>query len=570
MRRLTVAALSALLVAPLMAVGSASAARSGDLPRICSEEAASAAQWGVSLARLGSDGVVVIDGREIIVRGDAATWRMWDDVDPAFSTHFHSMSWLVPGLRQGVPVVEIFLEREAALPDPGFAAGNAAVRETGWNAGMIRLRMGAVACMYEATRDQRLEAVMERLVAANLDPYRYRGSPLNNPHNQGTLANVALLEAARIFDRPEWREPAIRRFEADAGTIFDACGMTAEQSTTYHRLNVNLWRRSLAQVGAEVDAGVDVGSLVRRAALATWQLTRPDGVLDAIGTGNQIRINPADLDIVDDSTLPTRLFCPERGWAANRSSWDDTATHYVLRFGPRPTAHGHEDRGALTWTAMGVPVFSDRGVFDRTRGTRWKWAQSASAHSTFHGIGTTWRRPFTASYVRAGDADAYRVTTAYRRNSLERVFTIPMGADDTEATLHVSDTGTSTFPRQWYQRWQLDPAWTPLERLTAWEPAAVNTKTGMYLYGSCWSGIYMRMSVTPVETFPAWRTAAPAHSLECGGLDRVVRMQTLWVVSPVEGLLSWDVRTGEYAVNPPAPEPEPEPEPAPEPTPPSE
>jgi len=43
-------------------------------------------------------------------------------------------------------------------------------------------------------------------------------------------------------------------------------------------------------------------------------------------------------------------------------------------------------------------------------------------------------------------------------------------------------------------------------------------------------------------------------------------METLWVVSPVKGLLTWDWRTGEYAVNPPEPEPEPSPGPTPAPS----
>jgi hypothetical protein len=553
-RRTIVVGACAALIASIAVTAPAGASRPRDLPRICSEEEASARQWGADLSRLVGDGVVTIDGRAIDVSGEAATWRLWDSSDPSFATHFHSMSWLMPGLRQGLPVIDIMLERDAAIPDPGFAAGTSALRETGWTTGIIRLRMGAVACMYAATGDERLEPVMDGLVAANLDPYRYRGAPLNNPHNQGTLANVALLEAARVFGRPEWRDPAIRRFQNDAAAVFDECGMTAEQSTTYHRLNVNLWRRSLQQVGAEVDAGIDMGAVVRRAALATWQLTRPDGVLEAIGTGNQTPVTRASLDIDEEEVLPTRLYCPDLGWAANRSSWDDTATHYVLRFGPRPALHGHEDRGALTWFAQGVAVFSDRGVFDRSRGQQWKWAHSAQAHSTLHGIGTTWRRPFTADYARDGMADTYRVETSYQRTSLERVFTIPL-ADDTQSVLHVADTGRTNWDRQWYQRWQLAEGWRPLDRVTAWEPAAVHEETGLFLYGSCRSGHYMRLSVTPVETFPAWRVARPAHSLECGGLGKVVRMETLWIVSPVEGLLTWDALSGEYAVAAPAPDP---------------
>lgn len=554
MRRPVILAACAVILASVAVTAPAGAARSGELPRICSEEEASARQWSADLSRFAADGVVTIDGRQIDVRGDGAQWPLWDRADPAFATHFHSMAWLIPGLRAGLPVVDILLERDAALPDPGFLGGAQALRESGWTNGIVRLRMGAVACAYVATGDERLGSVMDKLVAANLDPYRYRGAPVNKPHNHGTLANIALLQAARVFSRPEWREPAIRRFEADARTVFDACGMTSEQSTMYHRLNVNLWRRSLAQVGAEVDAGVDMGAVVRQAALATWQLTRPDGVLDAVGTGNQVAVTQTALGLDDSEALPTRLYCRDLGWAANRSSWDDTATHYVLRFGPRPAKHGHEDRGALTWFAQGVPVFADRGVFDRSRGERWNWAHSAQAHSTFHGVGATWRRPFTADYARDGVTDTYRVEASYQRASLERLFTIPL-ADDTESVLHVADTGRSEHDRQWYQHWQLAEGWRPLDRVTAWEPAAVHEETGLYLYGACRSGPYMRLSVTPVETFPAWRVARAAHSLECGGLGKVVRMETLWVVSPVEGVLTWDALTGEYTVAPPPVDP---------------
>lgn len=564
MRHLLIGVLAAAVAVPAALVGGGMAAASGSspLPRICSEEEAGARQWGTDLTRLG-EGVLRLDGRDLIVRGDASRWRFWDAQDPAFGTRFHSMSWLVPGLARGLPVIDVLLEREAALPDPGFAAGHAAMRATGWNFGMTRLRMGTVSCLYAVTGDERLLPVIDGLVAAILDPYRYRGAPLNKVHNQGTLANIALLEAARVFDRPEWRQAAIRRVQNDAASVFAPCGMSAEQSTTYHRLNVNIWRRSLAQVGAEAGIDADMGARVRQGAIATWQLTRPDGLLDAIGTGNAVPMSPGDLDITVSDDLPTHLLCPDRGWAANRTSWDDTATHYVLRFGPRPALHGHEDRGALTWFAQGVSVFADRGVFDRSRGPRWDWAHSSEAHSTFHGIGTTWRRPFRADYTRVDDADVYRVRTAYRDTSLERIFTIPLATDDTGSALQVSDTGRSKSSRQWYQRWQLAEGWRPLERDTAWEPAAVHESTGLYLYGTCWSGVHMRPSVRQVETFPAWRVARPAYALECGGLDKLVRLQTLWVVSPVEGLLSWDRLTGEYSVAPPEPEPSPEPEPDP-------
>jgi hypothetical protein len=572
--RIAAMACVAALAGGLLTAIPASAGRSTALPRICNEEIAGAKQWGTDVSRLASEGVLILDGRTINLRGDDAQWRLLDRVDQAFGNRFHSLSWLVPALGSQVDVVDLAVQRDAAAPDPTTRGGAEALKSNGWTPGILRLRMGTISCLYAATGDERLVPIMDRLVAANLDPYRYRGAPLNKVHNHGTLANMSLLEAARTFDRPEWREPAVRRFERDAASVFSPCGMSSEQSTSYHLLHVNLWRRSLIALGAEVDFGIDMGAAVRRAALATWQLTRPDGQLEAIGTGNPTRLTAAALgltsngDVASDQALPTRLWCRDQGWAANRSSWDANASHYVLRFGPRRAFHGHEDRGAITWFAQGVPVFSDRGVYDRARGPRWQWAQSAEAHSTFDGVRTTWRRPFTADYARVGDADTYRVSTAYRDGvSLQRDFTIPLATDDTESTIHVVDTGRSPNERQWYQRWQLAEGWQPLDGTTAWEPTAFHPGKGLYLYGSCASGNYMRTAVRPVETFPGWRQVAPAYALVCGGLAKVVTLETLWVVSPVEGLLSWDRKTGEYAVAPPAPEPPPEPLPEPLPAP---
>jgi hypothetical protein len=161
------------------------------IPRICAEEVNGARQWATDLARIDTEGVLVLDGREIALRGDAAQWRLRDEVSPDFASRFHSMSWVVLGLHSDIDVVGLLLQREAAAPDPGFAAGSAALQESGWTSGVVRLRMGTVSCVFEATRDERLIPVMDALVNANLDPYRYRGAPVNAVHNQGTLANVA-------------------------------------------------------------------------------------------------------------------------------------------------------------------------------------------------------------------------------------------------------------------------------------------------------------------------------------------------------------------------------------------
>jgi hypothetical protein len=541
---------------------------SGALPRVCNQELVTSREWATDVSRLKSELILVMDGRVIdLKRPDP--WRFGDHLDPAFSNRFHSLAWLVPALKSGVDVTGLILEREAALPDPTWRSGAQTLRETGWTEGAVRLRMNSITCIYAATKDTRLEPVMDRLVAANLDPYRYRGAPLDRAHNHGTLANLALIEAAGVFKRPQWREPAVRRLAADARHVFDPCGMTAEQSTLYHRLNVRLWQRTLRLVKDEIQSVPGLAELVNQAAQAVLRLTRPDGMLEAIGTGNQTRVSAGDLGLPAPNEagapLSTHLWCQKRGWAANRSSWDDTATHYILRFGPPRIFHGHDDRGAVTWFTQGVPVFSDRGVFDRSRGPRWFWAESSAAHSSFDSPGVQWRGHFRANYTGSNEGDTYNVTAkADPLTSLSRTLKVSLSGDDSYSTLQVSDGGRSPSPRSWLQRWQLAEDWSVLEPESPWEPIAVHEAAGLYLYGVCAiGGKHVAPSAIEVETYPAWRTAVSAQSLECADMGSTVSIETLWAVSPIKGILAWDIRTGHNAVNPPAPDPAPDPDPMP-------
>ena len=556
------------------------------LPRICDTEVNSAKRMGADVTELGDSGILRLDGRSVDVVGDDAQWRQNVRGDTTFVTRFHSMAWVVLAARQDFPVVDLVLARDAALPDPGSTVDQDRLRATGWTQSAVRLRMGVVSCLFEYTKDERLIPVMDRLVLANADPVRYRGQPLNRVHNHGTLANLMLIEASDVFDRPEWRDLAIRRFDQDAASVFADCGMSVEQSTSYHLLNVQLWERSLRAIAeTSVEAAQIVGTRIQQAELATVQLMRPDHILEAIGDGNQATIDPAQLGI-DDSSAPTRLWCGGRGWAANRSSWDDTATHYTLRFGPRRTFHGHYDHGSLTWFTQGVPVFSDRGLYDKSRGERFQWAQSRQAHTTIDPTRSNAEGPSRARDLSDESADRYSVWWKSGALAWTRELTIPLQpryvpavADDTSTddtsviplgdtslddtsvddtvvplapltSLRAQDVATARFDQQWYQNWQLAPGWTVLERTTAWEPAAVHQASGLYLYGTCRSGMDMRMTSQTVEAFPKWRTVVPATAFACGGLGRDVRMDTLWVVTPIEGMLWRDRDSDAFGVTP--------------------
>lgn len=518
------------------------------IPRICDGEISSIQRHGAEISAL-DDGVLTLDGRRIVITDDSASWRVHDPVDNTFNNRFHGMEWLVPWVVEGGDAIEMLLTRDRWLIDPGGSADRVEIQSTGWTTGAVRLRQHVVNCLYALTGDPRLIPVIEGLTAANLDPDRYRGRPQRPAHNLGTLSNLAMIESAKVFDRPEWREAAFDRMRADSSSVFSACGMTAEQSSDYHLTNVYVWQRALRRTGlADSDAASAVAERIALARAATIALARPDGILEAIGNGNpqSIRDLQESLDDSESAMLETRLWCRSRGWAANRTSWDDTAIHYTLRFGPRPNSHGHDDHGSITWFAHGVPVLSDPGLFDKARGDRRREATSMRAHSVLQPMGGSLRADTDGVKRRSiGTVDRYKVVTI--DGGVKRVRHADI--DLADASLRVRDVGSSRWPMQWLQRWQVAPGWERVDGMTAWTPIARHPE-GLYLYAVCHSGTSMRMSIGTQEHYPKRRSIVPALSLYCGGMDDTVRFDTLLVVSQVDGMLTWDRSSGDFRVEP--------------------
>lgn len=540
------------LVASLLtglSVAATAQAQTARVPAICSTEVNSSRTHGADTRRLATEGVLILDGRTIQVGGEEGSWRVIDERDNTFNNRFHGMEWIVPFALAGGDAVSLLLERDAQLPDPGGLVPAEELRATGWTTGAIRLRQGVVNCLYVLTRDDRLIEAVEVLVAANLDPQRYRGRPLRQPHNLGTLANHIMVESASVFQVPEWRDVAFARFSADAGSVFANCGMSAEQSTAYHRLNVNTWQRALRTLrSAEAAKPLSITDRIFEAELALLRLTRPDGLLEAIGDGNEINLLTA-LTTLNTDDVPTALWCTSRGWAANRTAWpstmsDDSIIHYTLRFGPSRRAHGHNDHGSMTWFAKGVPVLSDRGLFDKASSDRNRWAQSYAAHSVFEPVGHSMRATTRASRrIIAPDLDSYRLVT--ERAGVKRVREVEFSLMD--PVLRLRDSASSRHSQQWFQHWQVAPGWKPESGTTFAEPIASHAQ-GLWLYAACHDGVTMRPAVAEVESYPLRRTAVPAMHLRCGTMAQQVRMQSILVVSDVNGRFTWNRRTGEYAV----------------------
>jgi len=397
--------------------------------------------------------------------------------------------WLLPlALDRPARAVQLALLHARTLPDPGSGATTDITQSTGWTSGTIRNRLEVISCLYRMTDDRRLLPIGRALGDTLLDDRRYPGRPLSEPHNHGILTNRAMIQAARVFDRPEWHRVSYQRLRRDLPGVFSPCGMVYEQSTGYHALNVSLWSAFPELAAAELRPA--------RAALAA--LIRPDGVLEQIGNG-QARVG-----------VPSgaRLWCPSTGWAANTVG----GMHYILRFGPPTSGHGHADHGAPTWFTAGVPVLSDRGLYDKVEGPRRDFATGLSGHSVLEPVGVDGFAPSTQGSRTGPDSYALRDSSM----GIQRTRTLSFE----RRALTVKDTARSmrsgAVGQEWIQHWHLAPGWRPTS-------SGARHTSGVRLDVDCRGG---RLVPVRVSAFPSKRKAVPAWDLQCRATGSSVELTT--------------------------------------------
>lgn len=464
------------------------AAQPREVPAGCKELPKLAARWRSDVSAVASERRVRFDGRWVSLTPQG--WREAYDAqllsDPSWALWFRALVWTIPLALDNSPLaVRTVLDQAAAVPDPGPDADSATLVSSGWTPGAIRNRLITVRCLYLMTNDARLLPIGRELGDALMNPKRYSGWPRSRPHNHGALTSLALLRAAKTFHRPEWASVSMERLKHDLPKVFSACGMAHEQSSGYQQLNVSLWTQVASLLRYELS----------RPAYALAALARPDGVLENIGDGNAPPVEPNG----------GRLWCSLVGWAANTLPGP---THYVVRFGPKAILHGHQDHGAVTWYAQGVPVLSDRGLFDKARNARFDYAQGMAAHSVLEPLNVA-INPDTEG--RKLGENHYRLTDSDRGISRERLIKIASRG------LVVTDTASSWYSGQeWVQHWQLAPGWTPTRD-------GARYTDGTRLKVTCVGGTLVPVAV---ESYPAWRKVQSAWDLQCRATGASIYLRT--------------------------------------------
>lgn len=486
---LAVGAVGAVAAGLLASPASARPSDSVKIPGLCNASYNVATARGFDVSKVASKRVVIYDGVTVSLTSNG--WAASYAKDPSWALWFHSLNWLVPlALDDPETAIEVFEERDAALPDPGSSTNNKTRKPLGWTQGQFRTRLETATCLYAMTGDERLIPIAKRLVSANMDPDRYPGPPNGPAHNHGTMSNIALVQAGRAFDMKKWIDYAVGRFERDLPDVFSNCGMMWEQSSTYQEHNVSLWNRAARVLDVPLD----------KPEFALGALVRPDGVLEAVGDGQP------EPDMMPNGAT---LWCPDTGWAAGTP---DPSTHYTVHFGPETDRHGHRDHGSITWYAFDIPVLSDRGLYDKKRDRRFDFAKSMAAHSVFEPVGF----------------DAYKATTKGKRGK-GTSFTLTDSADGISRQRRISISSTQLVVRdrgrgakKWIQHWQLAPGWTP-------------TKTGAeHTSGATLTLSCSNINAVQVETFTAWRTSEVAWDLQClvTARGKKASLSTTLTVSP--------------------------------------
>lgn len=413
----------------------AAAPPSGALPQAgtssrCASLAERAERYGLRVDDRGT--AVTVQGRSIPL-----TEAGLSDVRPGSSQEalwFHSLAWLLPVAQRSPGTAIDAVERYAeALPDPGADARREVQWDGGWSEGQIRRRLETLECLYRRTGSSTIARVARELGDALLDDRRYYGLPLYRPHNHGAQANVLLTRAGRLFDRPEWVAVARARVLRDRQAAFAACGMSDEQSSAYQWLNLSLWDRLARRLDIPADPAP------RRAAVA---LVRPDGVVEPVGGGGR-----------RTSTVQGgELWCPDLGWAASTRE----GMHYVVRFGPSTTRHGHHDHGAVTWFTGGRPVLVDRGAAPKADAAAVSWAGSRAAHSTLERVGGP---TVTSMSGRATGPDAFLLEER-GGDGLRRSLRITPDAVTVVDDAAAPDAAPARST--WIQHWHFAPGWEPV------------------------------------------------------------------------------------------------------------
>jgi hypothetical protein len=430
-------------------------------------------------------GTPVPDGKPIVVQLAPAApftvgkisksiWLHPAVSDPAWQLSFYGFMWLHPLAQRAAQdgqqkslaaLVDQVVQFHAADPDHGKP-------RLGWDEGASMRRLTAENCLYQLTGSKRLVPGIKADASVLLGA-RYYGPPYHQVHNHGVMANLALLHAAALLGNRQWRLTATARLRAESPLAFSRKGVSLEQSSSYQIVNVRLWAR--AAEALEQAAPADPAVRTLRQVLAkgdrviAW-LTEPDRNLVMIGesdeTSGTTRSKAQDRVFRDD----------QAGLGVGRWSWSDPrTTYYTVRYGPPMRAHGQQDRGGVTWSALGTRILVGPGRYTYDHSSKYyPYAKGPASHNVAfptRGKRVNTRTVKVRKLSYTSTRHAWQFTDSLFGTAHARALLV-------DAKAHRLTT-TDTFGRTtgFVQKWHLDRAWR-LASVSNHGRTAVFTRSG--------------------------------------------------------------------------------------------
>jgi hypothetical protein len=427
----------------------------------------------------------VKDGARIVVRIkpakaftvgkiSASSWRKPPVADPAWRLEFYGFMWL-PSLAQRAAddgqkkalavLVDQMVQFHRQNPDPRR-------NERGWDEGAAMRRLLAENCLFSLTHSKRLLSGMKADANVQLGA-RYYGPPYQPVHNHGLMANLALLKAGTLVGNSSWKAVAARRMRAESVKAFSKQGTSYEQSSQYQRVNVSLWNqaaRALRQLKPGDPAAATITQVTAKGMRIFAWLTEPDRKIVLIGDS-------------DEGAGATRSKATERilrdnqaGLGVGRWSWSDPrTTYYTVRYGPAIHAHGQQDRGGVTWSALGTRVLVGPGRYTyHAASGYYGYAKGPASHNVAYPTKGRLTNKRTVTVTRVS-ATSTRHGWQLKDGLFGPAHARSVLVDAKKHRLTVTDV----FPRttSFVQKWHLDVSWR-LSSVSNRGRTAVFTRSG--------------------------------------------------------------------------------------------
>lgn len=439
-------------------------------------------------------------------------WRHPLDTNASWRLTFEAFMYLPPlavrAARDGQSLsLNTIVNQVAAFhtqnPDPGSNA-------YGWDEGTAERRLQTENCLYSLTHSSRLVPGM--VADANVQfGSRYYGPPYRQVHNHGLMANLRVLRAGELLGHSTWVSIALNRMAHEAPLAFSAAGTSWEQSSGYQKLNTDLWQQAADQLAlhpAYAATTTAIRAITAKALRVEGWFTEPDGKFVQIG----------DADRTPGATSETRAGTfrdDAAGYAMGRwSRTDPLTTYYTIRYGPSRRAHGHYDRGGITWTTDGARVLVGPGRYDYGTASIDNWRTSPIAQNVAIPLTGTYNDKASA---RISGETIQAPARAYGVVDLLYGRTHTRDVDFVNAThkLVVRDyfSGGAAFR----QYWHLDPSWRWVSTSPGGTALVFKNAAGRHLTIRTTGRLYSlrRGSTSPYAgwVFPSYGVKAPAYQI---------------------------------------------------------